>query len=183
MVGPPRVIPRLALLGSRSSVVFLVALGVTSLAFHTWLAARTVTGDDSGELITAAATGGVAHPPGYPLCTMLGRLFSLLPVGEVAFRVTLVSCVFAALTSVTLAAIALVLSGSRTVAAATGLGFALLREPWCQAEIAEVYTLGTFQLASTFLGLQLPVWVDQAISLAAWSLFAPKRSYSSGGDP
>ncbi len=151
MVGPPRVIPRLALLGSRSTAVFLVALGIVSCAFHTWLAAPTVTGEDSGELITAAATGGVAHPPGYPLWTMLGRLFSLLPFGEVAFRVTLVSCVFAALTTVTLAAVALVLSGSRIVATATGLGFALLREPWCQAEIAEVYTLGTFVLSAAFL--------------------------------
>ncbi|MEO7994821.1 MAG: DUF2723 domain-containing protein, partial [bacterium] len=34
---------------------------------------------DSGELITAAATGGIAHPPGYPLYTMLLHAWLLLP--------------------------------------------------------------------------------------------------------
>jgi len=35
---------------------------------------------DSGELATVQATLGIAHPTGYPLFTMLGYLFSLLPL-------------------------------------------------------------------------------------------------------
>ena len=34
--------------------------------------ARDITGEDAGELVTAAATLGVAHPPGNPLWTVLG---------------------------------------------------------------------------------------------------------------
>ena len=35
---------------------------------------------DSGELATVQATLGIAHPTGYPLFTMLGYLFSLIPL-------------------------------------------------------------------------------------------------------
>ena len=43
--------------------------------------------DDSPEIITAAYTLGICHPPGYPLFTMAGKVFSLLPAGSPAFRV------------------------------------------------------------------------------------------------
>lgn len=35
---------------------------------------------DSGELATAAATLGIAHPTGYPLFTLLGRIIAVVPV-------------------------------------------------------------------------------------------------------
>lgn len=35
---------------------------------------------DSGELAAVVSTFGVAHPTGYPLFTILGRLFSLIPL-------------------------------------------------------------------------------------------------------
>jgi len=46
-------------------------------------AARDIVVGDSPELIMAAVTLGVAHAPGYPLFTMLGHLFSLLPFGSI----------------------------------------------------------------------------------------------------
>src|SRR5208337_4467782 len=45
--------------------------------------------DDSPETITSAYTLGISHPPGYPLFTLAGKVFSLLPVGSPAFRVNL----------------------------------------------------------------------------------------------
>src|SRR5438477_1620300 len=42
---------------------------------------------DSGEIATAIVTGGVIHPPGYPLFSLLGRAaVGCLPFGEPAFR-------------------------------------------------------------------------------------------------
>jgi len=41
--------------------------------------APTVVGGDSGELTAAAVTGGVPHPPGYPVFALLARLFAALP--------------------------------------------------------------------------------------------------------
>lgn len=48
---------------------------------------------DSGELITVAKTLGIAHPPGYPLYTMIGHIFSLIPIGSVAARLNFFSLV------------------------------------------------------------------------------------------
>lgn len=77
-----------------SLVVFLAAFAVYSAT-----CARTVTLVDSGELILAASTLGVAHPPGFPLYTLVGFFFSKLPLGSMAFRLSLMSAFFAALTA------------------------------------------------------------------------------------
>jgi hypothetical protein len=41
---------------------------------------------DSGEMASAAWTLGVAHQPGYPLYIISARLFSMLPLGNPAWR-------------------------------------------------------------------------------------------------
>ena len=53
-----------------------------------------VPGGDSGELITSAYFLGIPHPPGYPLFNILGKLFTLMPISSVAWRVNLSSAVF-----------------------------------------------------------------------------------------
>jgi hypothetical protein len=62
--------------------------------------APTVTFEDSGEFISAAYNLGIPHEPGYPLFTMLGKLFTLLPLGNIAYRVNLLSAFFTALAGV-----------------------------------------------------------------------------------
>ncbi len=51
---------------------------------------------DVDEFQWAAASLGVPHPPGSPVPAMLGRLAALLPVGAIAWRVNLLSCLAAA---------------------------------------------------------------------------------------
>src|SRR5678809_348919 len=47
---------------------------------------------DSGETAAVALLLGIAHPPGYPLPTLLGNLCTRwLPVGTIAWRVSLLS--------------------------------------------------------------------------------------------
>ena len=78
----------------------LLVLGLTFLAgFSVYLMtlAPTVTFEDSGELITAAYHLGIPHQPGYPLFTLLGRTFSLLPLQNVAYRLNLMSAFLTAL--------------------------------------------------------------------------------------
>jgi hypothetical protein len=58
-------------------------------------------GRDGGDLMSAICTLGIPHPPGYPLYVLLGRLFALLPLGDVGYRINLMSAFFAASTVVT----------------------------------------------------------------------------------
>ena len=87
---------------------------------------------------------GIAHPPGYPLHTLLGKIFSLVPLGSIAYRVHLLSAFFGALAcsmlylSVRTAGLAL----APALAGALALGFSAVF--WSQSIIAEVYSLNAF---------------------------------------
>lgn len=52
---------------------------------------------DSGELAGAAATLGVAHPPGHPVFVLAGHAATWLPFGSVGFRASLLSSLMAGL--------------------------------------------------------------------------------------
>jgi len=59
--------------------------------------APTVTFWDAGEFIAAARILGIPHPPGTPLYTMLAHVWGLLvPFGEYAWRLNLMSACFSA---------------------------------------------------------------------------------------
>jgi len=53
---------------------------------------------DCGEFITASVTMSVPHPPGAPFFLLLGRFFSMLPLGDLGFRVNLISVIASAFT-------------------------------------------------------------------------------------
>ncbi len=50
-------------------------------------------GGDCGELIAASYNLGIAHPSGYPVWCLLGRIFALVPLGEIGWRYNLFSSV------------------------------------------------------------------------------------------
>jgi hypothetical protein len=132
----------------------LVALVL--FALYAITAPRTVATEDDGLFILSSYFLGVEHPPGYPLYTLLGKLFTLLPFGSVAYRVHLLSGLFGALTGAAawLCARALIEARLAAYLAALGLGFSPVF--WSQALIAEVYTFNTFFfLVLVYLGLQL----------------------------
>src|ERR1051325_12030626 len=74
-----------------AGLVFLV-----SLALYTLTLAPTVTLVDSGELMVAVKTLGVAHPPGFPIYLLLSHIVALFPLGNVAVRINFASALFAA---------------------------------------------------------------------------------------
>jgi hypothetical protein len=104
-------------------------------------------GSDGGDLIAAAATGGVAHPTGYPLYLALARLFQWLPIGSLAFRTNLLSTL-----SASAAALVVYKLVTRYLPAwhgkpnwlagiVSGYAFGLSPLVWSQAVITEVYAL------------------------------------------
>lgn len=67
------------------------ALSLSSFLIYLFTLYPTVSGGDSGELITNAFTLGIAHPPGYPLYLIMAHFFTWIPVGSIAWRVNLFS--------------------------------------------------------------------------------------------
>ena len=126
-------------------VVYLstMALGLTWKNF----------GADGGDLIAAAATGGIAHPTGYPLYLLMARLFQFLPFGSLAFRTNLMSGLAAALAAVFVyALVTRSLSPSKghqywIAGLAGGVAFGFAPLLWSQAIITEVYTLHSLFVA------------------------------------
>ncbi len=74
------------------ALVFLV-----TLVLYTKTMAPTTSFWDTGEFITTSFILGVPHPPGSPLYVLLGRVFSMFPIGEVAARVVFMSALASAL--------------------------------------------------------------------------------------
>lgn len=128
-----------------------VLVGLVVLAFYVATTQRTVGPYDSAELATGSATLGIVHAPGYPLYLVLGYLFSKLPLGEVAFRVNLMSGLFGALAVGALTAFLLKLTGHWLAATTAALAFGLSLPVWDRAVVAEVYTLQLFILAASWL--------------------------------
>lgn len=81
----------------KASVISAAFVLVASLALYLYTLAPTVTLVDSGELLLAVYSLGVAHPPGFPLYVLLAHTFSLLPFGNLATRIHLASALSAAL--------------------------------------------------------------------------------------
>lgn len=114
---------------------------------------------DGSELATVPYVLGLAHSPGYPFYTWLGYLFThLLPLGDVAHRVNLMSAIMGAMSAGGLYLIAVQLlpirlPGRRAAAALGALLFAFSVDQWLQSLIAEVYAPNIALVALTLLAL------------------------------
>ena len=72
------------------------AAGVMAFVLYLLTLCPVVFWYDSAEYVTAAVTLGIPHPPGYPLYTLLGHVFTWLPLDS-ALAVNGMSATFAAL--------------------------------------------------------------------------------------
>ncbi|GAB5572883.1 transmembrane protein 260 isoform X3 [Prionailurus iriomotensis] len=114
-----------------------------------------VPGGDSGELITAAHELGVAHPPGYPLFTLVAKLAIILfPFGSVAYRVNLLCGLFGAVAAALLFFTVFRLSGSHAGGILAAGVFSFSRLTWHWSIAAEVFSLNNL-----FVGLLMALTV------------------------
>jgi hypothetical protein len=104
-------------------------------------------GADGGDLIAAAATGGVAHPTGYPVYLLLACAFQFLPIGSLAFRTNLLSALAAACAALLVYGLVVHSLSSHSgrnnwlAGLVSAYAFGLAPLLWSQAVITEVYTL------------------------------------------
>ena len=153
-----------------SSPALLVGIAVLAASLGLYLStlAPTLTwgynqlGVDGPELLTAAHSLGVPHPPGYPTYTLLLKAFaSVIRVGDFAYRGNLMSAVLAAFAVSLLYWAILRISESlgpnrrkshAIISAALG-ATVFVASPlfWSQAVITEVYALNTLFAAALLL--------------------------------
>ncbi|MBI4364020.1 MAG: DUF2723 domain-containing protein, partial [Candidatus Latescibacteria bacterium] len=127
---------------TRAGAGCLVAAAVAALAYGLTLSPSVGAGD-SGELILAAQSLGIAHPPGYPLWVLLARVVALLPWGSVALRVNALSAVLSALSVGLFYLLAARCGLKRPARVGATLVFAGSTVIWGSAVQAEVYALAT----------------------------------------
>ena len=100
---------------------------------------------DGGDLISAAATGGVPHPGGYPLYLILARGFQWLPLGNIAFRTNVLSAACVILTALLLYVYLSHQLREHSMGQAASflaaLAYGLAPFVWGQALVTEVYAL------------------------------------------
>jgi hypothetical protein len=106
---------------------------------------------DSAELTLGIYTQGIVHSTGYPLYLMLGRVFTLLPLGEFAARANLFSAFNGAVSAGLLTLAMARLVKNPLWAGAAALAWAFSQAIWSQAVVAEVYTLHTALTAAALL--------------------------------
>ena len=134
-------------------------VAIVALAVYIATAARDIVAGDTPELILAAVTLGVPHPPGYPLYTLLGHCFSLLPLGPVPFRLSLMAAVCGAAAVAFVYFTALRLTGNRLASAAAALVLTLTPLFWRWSIVAEVFSLNNALAAA--LVYFLATWHEQ----------------------
>ncbi len=126
-------------------------LFAASLALYAATLAPGLLPADSGELQLVAAELGVAHPPGFPLYTMLAHLFTRLPLGAgAAARVNAFSALTSAATVALVFLAARRLTGQLIPALLAGLALLSATTFWAQATTANVRSLAAFFAALLF---------------------------------
>lgn len=142
-----------------------IATGLVVFLIYLSTLAPAVTPFDSGELATVQATLGIAHPTGYPLFTITGYLFSLIPLPLTTIvKLNILSAIWCSLAIIVLIYTAKLIAtnlkwfGSSKFltdseptrfeiifsSIITGLALAFSVVFWYQSNHVEVYALQTF---------------------------------------
>ncbi len=127
----------------------LIALGMGLIALVCYV--RTLAPDllygDSGEFQALSYVLGITHTTGYPVYLLLAKIFgTVFPVSTFAYRVNLLSAIYAAGTVSGVYLLARSITHSRAGAVLGCLALGIAHTFWSQAVIAEVYTLATLAL-------------------------------------
>ncbi len=109
---------------------------------------------DSGELQLVAAELGVAHPPGFPLYTLIANFFTRLPIGpSAAYKVNLLSAVASMFTLILVYLSVCELTRSVAAAMLSALALGTATTFWAQATTANIRALNGLFIALTLFAL------------------------------
>jgi len=125
------------LINEKESLGFFLFL----LAFFVFFQFQTVYGGDVGDFVSTAAVWSFAHPPGYPLFSLIaGVFYHFIPLGTPAWRVAFLASIPAAITVLFFFRL-LKMFFSFWVSLISSLFLAFLYPFWFYSEVAEVFSL------------------------------------------
>jgi hypothetical protein len=136
---------------SRSDFVITILIGIAALALYIRTLAPSLLWGDSAEFQTLSYTLGMTHPSGYMTQIMFGKLFTYIPVGNIAYRVNLMSAFFGALAIAETYLIVRLLGGWRIAGISASLVLTLTEGFWWRALLAESYAPAAGMLATIWL--------------------------------
>jgi hypothetical protein len=157
---------------NRSELVIVAGLFIIALGVYIRTMCPSVFSGDSAEMTVAAYYLGIMHPPGHPTFLLIGKLFTMLPFGDVAYRLNFMSGFFAAITVAGVYLICRQLLRSHVAGIVAALLLAFSYFFWAESVIAEVYTLNTAFFV--VLVLMLFVWQKRQ---SEWLLLATAFVY------
>jgi hypothetical protein len=135
----------------RTDILFALLIGLSALALYIRTLAPSLLWGDSAEFQTLSYTLGMTHPSGYMTQIMLGKLFTYIPVGNIAYRVNLMSAFFGALGVAQVYLIVRMLGGLPIAGISTSMMLALSQLFWRQALVAESYAIAASMVATIWL--------------------------------
>lgn len=146
--------------GKKPLLISLFSVFILMLSIYSFGVSGTVFGGDSGDIILSYFFAGVAHPPGYPLNTMLGVILTkVIPGVSFAYRANFVSAVYSAFSVSLLFFLISRLTRNVVIALAASLVLAFTPLFWLYAHFAEV-----FQLSAVLILLSMIFLFDWAES-------------------
>jgi len=140
---------------SRLDLLFAFLLGALSLALYVRTLAPSLLYGDVAEFQTLSYTLGMTHASGYPTQIILGRLFTFLPFGDIAYRVNLMSAFFGALAVGNVYLIVRLMGGWRAAGALASLALTTSDFFWRRTIIAESYGPAAGMLSLVWLSVLL----------------------------
>lgn len=120
---------------------------------------------DPAELALQAYQLGLTHPPGYPLHTLLGFIFTRF-IAEPALATNLLSASCASLATGIAGLIVFEITGSFFVSVATALVLAFSQKMWALAIVTEVYDVNLFFFALSIYGFVR--WQKTLLAVFLW---------------
>jgi hypothetical protein len=129
------------------TVIFSVPTFILPLIIYLLTLERKLVGGDTSWYALYLPKMEVMVPTGYPTFSIIGKLFTLLPIADTAYRLNLVSAVFGSLTILFLFLTINKLTKNAPVSFAGAMIFAFLYSYWTVANRLEFDTLNSFMLA------------------------------------
>ena len=147
---------------SKIDIIFSSAAFLFTFLLYLFTLTPSLSAGDNGELTTAAYFLGVGHAPGYPFYTLMSKLFTYIPFGNIAWRTNLFSGTCGAIAMIFFYLIMVKVLGQNRIergfspvvhipALLASVAFAISDNMWAQATMAEVYSLNILQIASMLL--------------------------------